>query len=380
LAVGKTGQVGTAGLSARAGGAYHEGMSCYVCDIVSRFSAGTRATMYFNTFFGYLVTQVAQILQDYGYTVDRGEMMFSVTTDNVPDVVQRLYEDDRFSSDEKSNINVLVLREGEKPDMETMQFMKPLQQWFQLVSASDLVSVIDEHRVLVQFQPIVSLKEREVYGYECLSRGIAQDGSIIPPGDLFRQAKDLKLLFNLDRVARENALQHACDKKVPGYVFINFLPNAIYDPEYCLRTTMEKARQVNIPRDRIVFEIVESESFEDIDHLKRILSYYQSQGVRTALDDIGSGYSSLNTLATLRPDIMKLDLHLIHGIDADSLKQSIFAGLQRIAKDNGIILLAEGVETADELEFLRSSGVDLVQGYYFSRPLNEPSYQLPPDF
>lgn len=355
-------------------------MSCYVCDIVSRFSPGTSATMHFNTFFGYLVTQVSQILQDYGYTVDRGEMMFSVTTDNVPEVIQRLYEDDRFSEDEKSNINVLVLREGESPDMETMQFMKPLQQWFQIVSASDLVSVIDEHNVLVQFQPIISLNDRAVYGYECLSRGIAQDGSIIPPADLFGQAKDLKLLFNLDRVVRENALQSACDKNVPGYIFINFLPNAIYDPEYCLRTTMEKARQVGIPRDRIVFEIVESESFEDIEHLKRILTYYQSQGVRTALDDIGSGYSSLNTLATLRPDIMKLDLHLIRGIDADSLKQSIFAGLQRISRDNGIILLAEGVETEEELMFLRSSGVDLVQGYYFSKPENEPTYQLPPDF
>ncbi len=336
--------------------------------------------MHFNTFFGYLVEQVSQILENHGYTVERGEMMFSVTTDNVPDVIQRLYKDDRFSEAEKANINVLVLRQDEEPSMETMQFMKPLQQWFQLVNASDLVNVIDNHDVLVQFQPIISLAERAVYGYECLSRGIAQDGSIIPPLDLFRQAKELKLVFNLDRVVRENALQSACDHNVPGYVFINFLPNAIYDPEYCLRTTMAKAEQVGIPRDRIVFEIVESESFEDIEHLKHILTYYQSQGVRTALDDIGSGYSSLNTLATLRPDIMKLDLHLIRGIDADSLKQSIFAGLQRIARENGIILLAEGVETAEELEFLRSSGVDLLQGYYFSKPLNEPTYELPPDF
>ena len=336
--------------------------------------------MYFNTFFGYLVTQVAQILQDYGFEVTRDTMMFHITTDNVPEVIQQLYQEDRFSSDEKGNINVLVLREGEEPDMNTMQFMKPLQQWFQLVNATDLVNVIEENQVLVQFQPIVSLAERQVYGYECLSRGIAQDGSIMPPTELFQQAKDLNLLFNLDRVVRENALRTADAKDVQGSVFINFLPNAIYDPAYCLKTTMEVAESIGLPRERIVFEIVESESFEDVEHLKRILTYYQSRGVRTALDDVGSGYSSLNTLATLRPDIMKLDMHLIRGIDHDKLKQSIFAGLCRIAGDNGIILLAEGVETPEELAYLRDSRVDLVQGYYFSKPLDNPDYLLPADF
>ena len=336
--------------------------------------------MYFNTFFGYLVTQVAQILEDYGFEVTRDTMMFHITTDNVPEVIQQLYQEDRFSSDEKGNINVLVLREGEEPDMNTMQFMKPLQQWFQLVNATDLVNVIEENQVLVQFQPIVSLAERQVYGYECLSRGIAQDGSIMPPTELFQQAKDLNLLFNLDRVVRENALRTADAKDVQGSVFINFLPNAIYDPAYCLKTTMEVAESIGLPRERIVFEIVESESFEDVEHLKRILTYYQSRGVRTALDDVGSGYSSLNTLATLRPDIMKLDMHLIRGIDHDKLKQSIFAGLCRIAGDNGIILLAEGVETPEELAYLRDSRVDLVQGYYFSKPLDNPDYLLPADF
>ena len=335
--------------------------------------------MYFNTFFGYLVTQVAQILESYGLEVERSEAMFSVRTNDAPSVIQQLYEDDRFSADEKGNINVLILHEGESPDMETMQFMKPLQQWFQLVNATDLVNVIENQDVRVQFQPIVSLCDRSVYGYECLSRGIAQDGSIMPPADLFKQAKDLKLVFNLDRVVRENAIRTAFNSGVEGYVFINFLPNAIYDPEYCLKTTMAVAEEANIERERIVFEIVESESFEDVDHLKRILSYYQSKGVRTALDDVGSGYSSLNTLATLKPDIMKLDMHLIRGIDADKLKQSIFSGLSRIATDNGIILLAEGVETPEELAFLRDSKVDLVQGYYFSRPLDQPNYAVPAD-
>lgn len=335
--------------------------------------------MYFTTFFGYLVDQVERFLEDYGFHVTRAELMLSITTDNAPEVVTRLFEEDRFSGDEKQNINVLVLREGEEPGVEAMQYMKPLQQWYQIVMAGDLINVIESHAVRVEFQPIVSMSDRSVFGYECLARGIARDGSIIPPADLFSQAKELQLLFNLDRVVRETVLKTAHSFGMTEHVFINFLPNAIYDPEYCLRTTMALAESIGIDHSRIVFEIVESESFDDIEHLKRILTFYQSRGVKTALDDVGSGYSSLNTLATLKPDIMKLDMHLIRGIDRDKLKQSIFSGLCKIADENGITLLAEGIETPDELAFVTAAGVPLLQGFYFSRPLETPSYELPAD-
>lgn len=99
-------------------------------------------------------------------------------------------------------------------------------------------------------------------------------------------------MLNLDRVVRENALRAAVEHGIEGYVFINFLSNVIYDPEYCPRTTMAVADAMELPQERIVFEIVETEQFEDMDHLRKILRYYRSRGVRTALDDVGSGYSS----------------------------------------------------------------------------------------
>lgn len=341
---------------------------------MTRFSRGTSSRVHFTTFFGYLVDQLQQMLEEYGLTVVREEMVLSALTDDVPKLINRLFADDRLSRDEKNTINLLVLLKDEKADMTTMQYMKPLVQWHQLVNASDLVSIIEHQRIQVQYQPIVSLQTSTVYGYECLSRGVREDGTIVPPGALFQEAKQLNLLFNLDRVARENALRKASSHGITEHIFINFLPTAIYDPEFCLRTTMGVADEVGLPHNRIVFEIVESEQFDDIDHLKRILQYYRSRGVRTALDDVGSGYSSLNTLATLKPDIMKLDMKLIRGIHHDPLKQSIFDGLDRIARDNGILLLAEGVETAEELSFLRDRQVDLIQGYYFSRPLDTPNY------
>lgn len=335
--------------------------------------------MYFTTFFGYLVDQLNHILVSYGLAPSSENNMQVVTTDNVTEIVQRLFNEDRLSTDEKNNINVLVLRDDEEPDMTTVQNMKPLQQWFQIVTATDLVHVIENRAIQIAFQPIVSVAEHRVFGYELLSRGVSPDGEIIAPGKLFADARRLNLTFNLDRVARENALRVADTMSFDGHLFVNFLPSAIYDPEYCLKTTMAVARQLSIPRDRIVFEIVESETFDDIDHLKKILNYYRGHGVKTALDDVGSGYSSLNILASLRPDIMKLDMDLIRGIDGDRLKQSIFNGLAGIAADNGIQVLAEGVETRDELAFLMSHGVDLLQGYYFSKPRTAPDYELPDD-
>lgn len=348
-------------------------MSCYTCDIVSRFARGTRATVHVTTFFGYLREQLERVIDDYGCTVTTDGTSLAFITENVPEVIEKLFHDDRFSRDEKNNINLLVLRDGEQADMQTMQYMRPLPQWYQLVSAGELVNVIENKRLKVQFQPIVSLRDSNVYGYECLTRGIARDGSVIPPGPLFSQAGAIGLLFNLDRVVRENALRAAQSSRVPGFVFINFLPNAIYDPEFCLRTTMAVADETGLAHDRVVFEIVESEKFEDVAHLKRILRYYQERGVRTALDDVGSGYASLNTLAALKPDIMKLDMQLIRNIDTDTFKQSIFSGLERIARDNGILLLAEGVEREEELAFLAAHRVDLVQGYFFRRPGTVPT-------
>lgn len=301
----------------------------------------------------------------------------SFNTDAAPQMIERLYREDRLSIDEKNNINLLVLHEGETPDLPMMQFMRTLPQWYKLVSAGDLVQVIEHKRITVKFQPIVSLRERSVYGYECLSRGLTADGDVIPPDKLFPQAKSLGLLFNLDRIARENAIQTAARHGVTDHIFINLLPAAIYDPEYCLRTTVAVAEESGLDYHRLVFEIVESERFGDVDHLKTILRHYRARGVKTALDDVGSGYSSLNTLAELQPDIMKLDMGLIRDIAKDSMKQSILTGLEQIARDNGILLLAAGVETDEELNFRKGRDIDLMQGYRFSPPRDEPDYVFP---
>ncbi|MDK9717618.1 MAG: EAL domain-containing protein, partial [Trichlorobacter sp.] len=111
---------------------------------------------------------------------------------------------------------------------------------------------------------------------------------------------------------------------------------------------------------------------EDLPHLRRILDFYREKGFRTALDDIGSGHTNLATLAALGADVIKVDMEIIRDVDHDPVKQSIFGALVGIAHENGIKVLAEGVETCEELAYVKQHGAQLAQGYLFAKPAAEP--------
>jgi EAL domain-containing protein (putative c-di-GMP-specific phosphodiesterase class I) len=121
-----------------------------------------------------------------------------------------------------------------------------------------------------------------------------------------------------------------------------------------------------------VFEVVESEQIRDEDHLKDIVDYYRAKGFRIALDDVGSGYSSLNLLVALEPDVIKVDLKIIRDIDKLPANQAVFQALAGIAAQTGALLLAEGVETAAELDWCRAHGASLAQGYFWGPPVALP--------
>ncbi len=150
---------------------------------------------------------------------------------------------------------------------------------------------------------------------------------------------------------------------------INFLPNAIYQPERCIRTTLEAAKQFDFPTENIMFEFTEVEKIEDSSHVERIIKYYQSLGFQTAIDDFGSGYSGLNLLADFHTNIVKLDMGLIRNIHMSRSRQSIVSHCIFMFEELNITPLAEGVETIDEYMWLRDiGGVTLMQGYLFAKP------------
>ncbi|WNG59681.1 EAL domain-containing protein [Archangium gephyra] len=280
---------------------------------------------------------------------------------------------------EESRATRALFVEGEgEPGLGDFPRVGSLPQLFTLSRSGWLVDMLAEKRVTSHYQPIVNAQDtRQVYAYEALLRGLERDGSLVFPGKMLTLARDADLLFQLDLAARLSAVREAARLGLKVPIFINFTPTAIYDPAFCLRSTVAAISEVGMPPSNVVFEIIESDHTPDANHLKSLIAYYRQAGFRVALDDLGAGYSSLNLIHQLRPDIMKLDMELIRGIHQDSYKASITEKLLELAQKLGILTVAEGIETPEELRWVREHGVDFVQGYLIAKPSSPPTMVTP---
>lgn len=300
--------------------------------------------------------------------------LISIRTNNVEEFFRENLDalKNTFNELEKDSIKVFISDDEKQFNFQSILSAKPLQRYINLYDDKDFFDIVNNESLTVHFQPIVDMNDNQIYGYETLARGVKENGSLMYPDELFKKSKQNDFNFKLDRLCRESALKTAATKKVHQKVFINFIPTSIYDPEFCLNSTVKWAKQLEFDPSQIVFEVVETELVKNQKHLKDILEYYRAKGFKIALDDVGEGYSSLNMLIELKPDIIKIDRNIISGIDKNELKQSVYRALFNLAREHNITVLAEGVETKYELEMIQSIGVDLVQGYYFAKPGAEP--------
>lgn len=213
------------------------------------------------------------------------------------------------------------------------------------------------------FQPIINCQSNTIYGYEALVRGLNNESAY----SIISQVNDDNR-YTFDQLCRIKAIALASKLGINTMLSINFLPNAIYKPERCIRTTLEAAKKYNFPTTNIMFEFTEVEKIEDSSHVERVVSYYQELGFKTATDDFGSGYSGLNLLADFQTDIIKLDMALIRDIDKDTKRQTIVRNCLNMFKELNVMALAEGIETVEEYHWLKSVGIELMQGYLFAKP------------
>lgn len=215
------------------------------------------------------------------------------------------------------------------------------------------------------FQPIWDHQLQRIHAYEALVRGTRGEGAGSILGQVTRKNK-----YGFDQASRVTAIRMASQLKLPEHAFlsINFLPNAIYDPETCIRATLEAARAHDFPHDRIMFEMTEHESMEDTSHFRAIIEAYQRLGFTTAIDDFGQGYSGLHLLANFQPDIIKIDMDLVQGIARDPVRQAIVEGIVVMAQRLGVELIAEGIEQIEDMRLLVKLGVRFHQGYLLARP------------
>lgn len=213
------------------------------------------------------------------------------------------------------------------------------------------------------FQPIVNTTTHTIFAHEALVRGPRNE----PAGQILDRV-NAENRYRFDQACRVKAIQIASELGIPCFLSINFLPNAVYRPELCIRTTLEAADRFGFPVERIIFEITEGEKVDDHAHLREIIHHYQQRGFLTAIDDFGAGYSGLNLLAEIQTDLVKLDMALIRNIDQDKGRRAIVRGIIQVCNDLAIRVIGEGIETRAELETLQGFGVELFQGYYFARP------------
>ncbi len=220
--------------------------------------------------------------------------------------------------------------------------------------------------IAMAFQPIVDPGRRAIVAYEALVRGPNGEpaGSVLSRVDhanryAFDQACRVKAIETFARLGQGGA---------DSRLHINFMPNAVYEAETCIRATLAAARKHGLGIGRITFEATEGERVTSYDHLRGIINAYRRTGFGTAIDDFGSGYAGLGLLVEFQPDEIKIDMTLLRGIDADPVRRAVVAGIVTTARDLGITLIAEGVETAAEYAVLAGMGIDRYQGFLFARP------------
>ncbi|QXQ05464.1 EAL domain-containing protein [Sphingosinicellaceae bacterium] len=219
------------------------------------------------------------------------------------------------------------------------------------------------------FQPIVDIVTGVPFAYEALVRGPADEGA----GHMLAQVSEANR-YAFDQRCRVKAIETAaqCGLIESGArLSINFLPNAVYSPAACIQLTLRTAAATGFPTDRLIFEFTENEEMTDPDHVVDIIATYQKMGFGTALDDFGAGYAGLNLLARFQPDIVKLDMGLVRGLDASLSRRIVVDGIVRMCDALGVTVIAEGIETEGEVAALRAIGVRYLQGYYFAMPAFE---------
>ena len=342
------------------------------CTRIDSVAAGTRVLL--STRVSHTLAVLRATLADLGITAgQRGPGLLEASIADPQVLLQAVRE--QLSSVEADEVRAVVLGTDDADDADALlaaAFTAPtLAQFSARAVHADLLPLFaDELNAFRSvYQPIVSLRPGDseaVVGYEALLRATGANGPVFPD-QLFAAAAEAGWLHVLDRVGRTSAIRGAAGWLDDKLLFVNFVPTTIYRPEVCLRTTAQAAADAGVRLDQIVFEVTEGEHVADTDHLSNVFDYYRRNGSMVALDDLGAGYSSLNMLVRLEPDVVKLDKEIVQALPGP-LSRAVVAAVVSMTHSYGGRVIAECIETAEQADAARELDVDLGQGWFFGRP------------
>lgn len=239
----------------------------------------------------------------------------------------------------------------------------------------ELTQILKERLLTPLFQPIVDCRQRSIIGHEALIRG-PSDSLLHSPIQLFDAASRNGRLFDLDLLAREICIKRFAELNVPGKLFVNVTPDTIMEPGFQGGLTLQFLEQTRLSPDRIVIELTEQYPINNYELMREAMLHYRSMGFAIAIDDLGTGYSSLRHWSELNPDFVKIDKHFVQNLNEDPGKRQFIRSILEIAHGLGCKVIAEGIETVDEYHTLCNMGLELGQGYYFARPGTTPLHKL----
>lgn len=217
------------------------------------------------------------------------------------------------------------------------------------------------------YQPIVDLGTGDIFGYEALSRG-PKRSLLESPATLFSVADEVDLTYELDRACFRNALRSAQGMSPVHRLFVNLLPMSFYDSTFIELEAGNLLSAAGLTPANIVFEITERLAIENFATFRRALASYTAMGFGVAIDDVGTRHANLETVMSLRPNFIKISDVLIRGVARSPVKREMLRSLGRIANAVDAVVVAEGIETIEDLVCLRDLGMRYGQGYYMARP------------
>lgn len=236
-------------------------------------------------------------------------------------------------------------------------------------------SLMQNARVCIHFQPIVSVRSSKVIGVEALMRAYDEAGQLLSPLFVFEEAKKEGFSFEFDKFVRKEALQtfsKIYKQDTDLLLFLNFESHLIDEVnDFGVFDFCSIACDLGIPFKNIVLEIKENE-ISNTQNLTRFCKHFKDRGFLIALDDFGAGNANFDRISQVHPNIVKIDRSLIYNIDKNFINKEILRSIANMCFSIGALVLAEGVESQDEIMRCMKLDIDLFQGFWFARPQAKP--------
>lgn len=241
-----------------------------------------------------------------------------------------------------------------------------------------LHDIIQNKLLTAVFQPILNMKQGKFIGYEGLIRGPI-NSALHSPIALFSMARNCGLVTELEYLSRQTVLTSFSKQNLPGKVFLNISPDILLQKYSKPGETLKYIDALDLHPSQVIIELTENAQTIDYKLMRDATNHYRSMGFEIAIDDLGEGFSGLRLWSEIRPDYVKIDKHFTHNIHLDPVKLQFARSIQEIAEKSGAQVIAEGIESHEQLMAIRNLGITYCQGYHIAKPLCTPEHEVSPD-